>query len=99
MTRLGDARWQDAPGRDESTSGLRGHQGDPQWAEDGPEEGEQTRPPGAIKAVYCGRCAGTGEFPPTGGVECSFCGGEGEIYVNDLGVIVGAGYANDEDEF
>lgn len=29
--------------------------------------------------VPCRPCAGTGEFPPTGGVTCSWCGGKGEV--------------------
>lgn len=30
----------------------------------------------------CAPCAGTGEFPPTDGDECSFCGGSGEVPVS-----------------
>jgi hypothetical protein len=27
----------------------------------------------------CRQCAGTGEYPPTGGGVCSWCEGEGEV--------------------
>lgn len=32
--------------------------------------------------VPCGPCAGTGEFPPTGGDQCSYCSGMGEVPSN-----------------
>lgn len=32
-----------------------------------------------LPPVPCFPCAGSGEFPPTGGAVCPWCGGEGEV--------------------
>lgn len=34
---------------------------------------------GSVGSEPCARCAGTGEYPPTDGDTCSFCGGEGSV--------------------